>query len=368
MLVAVVVFLPCMGIGSLGVELSVSAESAIVMIAETQQVVYEKNAYEKRGIASTTKIMSSIIAIESGKLHYTTTVKAEDVSVEGTSSGLKAGDRVSLLSLVKGMLLSSGNDAANVTATMLAGDKQGFAELMNNKARVIGMKSTNFVNPSGLTEDSHYSTAYDMALLGSYAVKNSVFTSICSMQKCEISYGERGTATLCNHNKFLNMLDGAIGIKTGFTKASGRCLVTAVRRDGVTLVCVTLNAPDDWSDHKKLLENSFDKIQLLKVDLSLPLLIVVGSNKDIISTTIPREIIVPYVGEKPDVDVVIFAPHFLYSGVNKGDVVGSLRLYVNGVEFASDALLSNESAVVHNEPENKGFIEEFKEILRKGLS
>ena len=338
------------------------------MIADTRQLVFEKNAYEKRGIASTTKIMSSIIALESGKTHLTTTVKYEDIAVEGTSLGLKAGDKVSLMTLIKGMLLSSGNDAANVTATFVAGDKESFAKLMNDKAKEIGMNSTNFVNPSGLTEDGHCSTAYDMALLGSYAIKNSVFSSICSIKKCSISYGERGSATLYNHNKFLSYYDGAFGIKTGFTKAAGRCLVTAAQRDGVTLVCVTLDAPDDWHDHEKLMEHAFSRIQTYKHKMSTPRITVTGSDKTHISTDVSREIIIPYVGEIPQITTTFYIPSFLYAGVKKGDVVGEAVVSCNGKEMYRIPLISKENTDFKVITESNKPIDKFKEFLRKGLS
>ncbi len=365
---ALVVLLPYLSVGGKSVDISISADSAIVMIADTQQVIFEKNAHEKRGIASTTKIMSSIIALESGKNHLTTTVRYTDIAVEGTSLGLKAGDKVSLLTLVKGMLLSSGNDAANVTATFVAGGKESFAELMNSKAKSIGMTSTNFVNPSGLTEEGHYSTAYDMALLGSYAVKNPVFSSLCSMKSCGVSYGDRGSTTLYNHNKFLQMFDGAFGIKTGFTKASGRCLVTAAIRNGVTLICVTLNAPDDWRDHEKLMEYSFDQIKTFSLDVTSPPIEVTGGSKPIVSTTLSREIIIPYVYEKPQISTSFYVPGFLYAGIKTGDVVGHVSVSCEGKEMYSVPLISRENADVLAVDYKPKPSEKIKEILRKGLS
>lgn len=349
-------------------EVNISARCAVVMISDTSQVVFEKNSVEKRGIASTTKIMSSIVALESGKSHCTTVVKSEDIAVEGTSSGLREGDEVSLLALVRAMLLSSGNDAANVTATLVAGGKEPFAELMNDKARSIGMMSTHFVNSSGLTEEGHYSTAYDMALLGSYAIKNPAFSSICRMKSCSISYGERGSTTLYNHNKFLDMYDGAYGIKTGFTKASGRCLVTAAQRNGVTLVCVTLDAPDDWRDHEKLMDYSFEKIQTHRVNISAPSVVVTGSDKALVSTTVSREILVPYIGDIPQISTAIYIPHFVYAGVSCGDIVGSVVVFGNGREIYRVPLISKEDADIKQITEKDKPIEKIKEFLRKGLS
>jgi D-alanyl-D-alanine carboxypeptidase/D-alanyl-D-alanine carboxypeptidase (penicillin-binding protein 5/6) len=185
-----IISLTCMPVVASGADITVSAESAVVMIAHTGQIVYEKNAYEKRGMASTTKIMSSVVALEYGNLYSRINASLDDINVEGTALGLKEGDSIDLLSLVSGMLISSGNDSANVTATLVGGGKSGFVKLMNLKARELGMDSTQFMNPSGLTEEGHYSTAYDMARLGSYAIKNPIFRTICSSKKRVVSFGD----------------------------------------------------------------------------------------------------------------------------------------------------------------------------------
>lgn len=351
-------------------DIIVSAESAIVMIADTGQVVYEKNAYEKRGMASTTKIMSSIVALENGDLNSSVEVSYEDVSVEGTSLGLKAGDTVDLLSLVKGMLISSGNDSANVTATLVGSDRANFVRMMNDKARELGMKSTQFKNPSGLTEEGHYSTAYDMAVLGSYAIKNKIFLSICSSESCIVSFGDPVTErTIYNHNKFLQMFDGALGVKTGYTKASGRCLVTAAERNGVTLVAVTLNAPDDWNDHTAMLEYAFGQVKVFSPDIDCPEVRVVGSEKRFIKTCTTEKIIVPYCGELPRYSVDFYAYPFMYADVYINDYVGYMTITFSGGRSVTEPLVSAENAQAHL-PVNteKSIMEEFKEFLRKGLS
>ncbi|MBO5184216.1 MAG: D-alanyl-D-alanine carboxypeptidase, partial [Clostridia bacterium] len=161
----------------------ISAQSAVVLDARTNEIVYQKDAFEKRSMASTTKIMTAFLAIESGRLCDTVNITSEMTRAEGTSLGLHAGDKITLCDLVYGMMLESGNDAANAAALHLCGSFSSFAALMNERARQIGMKSTNFVTPSGLDDEEHYSTAYDMALLASYCVKNSVFRSVCSAKK-----------------------------------------------------------------------------------------------------------------------------------------------------------------------------------------
>lgn len=314
-------------------EPTISAGSAVVMVAATGEVLFEKDAYEKRGIASTTKIMTCITAMENAALSATTVVAAQDVAVEGTSMGLKAGDKVSLYTLLKGMLLESGNDAANVTATLVAGGKEPFAELMNFKAFQLGMSNTCFKNPSGLTEQGHYSCAYDMALLGSYAIKNNTFKNLCSVSKCEVAIGET-TRTLYNHNKLLSKYEGAFGIKTGFTKASGRCLVSAVERNGVVLVAVTLNAYDDWNDHIKLYDYCFALVSAKKADNPLKNVHphIVNSTKSSVNISLSEDVIIPYKAFVPRYTYNVYIPAFLYAPLNKGDYIGWVEVHtLNGI-------------------------------------
>ncbi len=347
----------------------VSARSAIVMVAATGQVLYEKNAYEKRGIASTTKILTCIAALENASLQSTTIASKEAVAVEGTSIGLKAGDKVSLSVLVKGMLLESGNDAANVTAELVSGTISSFSILMNKTADKIGMNNSFFKNPSGLTEDGHYSCAYDMALLGSYAVKNSVFSDICSQKSLKVSFGTpEKTRVLYNHNKLLSKYNGTFGIKTGFTKASGRCLVSAVKRNGVTLVCVTLNAYDDWNDHEKLYNYSFKKISQFKAEVNLKNLQipVVNSEKKAVSLKLSENIFIPFTDKKCDYTVTVCTPAFLYAGVKKGDYIGWVEVYTTGgILIDKKYLLSRDDAeaIEHNQNEKSKF-----ELINKILN
>lgn len=339
-------------------EPSLSAKSAILINALTNEVVYEKNAYERRGMASTTKIMTSLLALENGDLKKTIIARDRDVRIEGTSIGLKDGDKITLETLVIGMLLESGNDAANVTARAISGSREKFVSLMNKKARQIGMNNTSFKNPSGLTEDDHYSTAFDMALLGSYAIKNKKFRSICSTDSIRVAYGTpEYQRTFKNHNKLLTSCEGVFGIKTGFTKASGRCLVSAAERNGVTLVAVTLSAPDDWNDHRKLYEYGFGKVKAFYVDYSaqnvdIP---VVGSDNKRIKVKINTDL--SYTAEaKQETETILFCDNFLYAGVKKGDVVGSVKV------FSADKTLLCESDIISTENAPMNFVEKEKRL------
>ncbi|MDE7278802.1 MAG: D-alanyl-D-alanine carboxypeptidase [Oscillospiraceae bacterium] len=220
-----------------------SAKAAILIDAQTGTVIAEKNERQRLPMASTTKIMSALLLLESGDLDTQFKVDNNAIMVEGSSMGLCEDDIVTKRTLCYGMLLPSGNDAANQTAVMLAGSTEKFAEMMNSRAKEIGLEDTNFVTPSGLHDENHYSTAYDMAVLTREALKNEDFREICGTKRAKLKFGNPPYERwLVNTNKLLTMYDACIGVKTGFTDEAGRCLVSAAEKNGVTLICVTLNA------------------------------------------------------------------------------------------------------------------------------
>lgn len=346
------------------VQIDISASSAVLLVSGSNEVLFEKSAYEKRPMASTTKIMSSIIAIESGRLDEEITVTQEMTAVEGTSMGLLPNDRVSVSELVYGMLLSSGNDAANATAITIAGSTDAFVSMMNDKAKQIGMLSTHFVTPSGLDADDHYSTAYDMALLGSYAIENEQFLEICSSSSAVVDYGNPPyKRRLTNHNKLLKIYDGAIGIKTGFTKKSGRCLVSAAERDGVTLICVTLNDADDWNDHKKLLDYGFGIVKRYDNYQRDFLIGIVGGKEASANAQLQRT---PKIGIlNGQITQKVYIEHFLYAPVKKNDVVGYSQFYYQNGTLADTVPIIIKSDIGQNEYEEKAKISFIYRILRK---
>lgn len=230
-------------------ELSVSAVSALVVDADTGDVFYEKNADQRSLIASTTKIMTGLLACELCDLDAELPVPPDAVGVEGSSIYLQAGETVTVRTLLYGTLLQSGNDAATALAIAACGDVAAFVEHMNEKARVLGLSATHFANPHGLDSDENYSTARDLAKLACAALQNEAFAAAVATKTETV-----GGRCFVNHNKLLWRLEGACGVKTGFTKAAGRILVSAVKRGGRTLVAVTIHAPDDWNDHAKLYE------------------------------------------------------------------------------------------------------------------
>lgn len=332
-------------------DLKISAKSAVVICADTCEVVYAKNSTERLSMASTTKIMTVILALEYGAVDEPLTVTQEMIAVEGSSMGLQDGDSVSLKTLVKGMLLESGNDAANAVAYIIAGGLDSFVELMNVKAKEIGMYSTSFETPSGLDGDNHYSTAFDMAVLGAYAVKNPEFRSICSEVSDAVYYGNPPhRRVLTNHNKLLKLYDGAFGIKTGFTKKSGRCLVSSVNKDGKTLIAVTLNAPDDWNDHIKMYDYAFDRVNSYELyeDLTDISLKVVGGTKSKVLVEPSAAVSYTTVQNQLEYADKIYIKQFEYAPVYKGDIVGKIEFYNDDVKIGEVPICAKETVNIKN--------------------
>ena len=233
---------------------AVSAQKAYVLDAVSGRVLYEKDAASRSLIASTTKIMTALIVCEQCNVLDRMRIPKEAVGIEGSSMYLKEGEVLTLQELLYGLMLSSGNDAAVALAIYCGGTVEGFAEMMNDKAHILGLSGTHFENPNGLDSPGHYSTARDLAVLAAYAMENPIFYKTVSTKSVKV--GER---YLTNHNKLLWRLEGADGVKTGFTKAAGRILVSSATRDGRRIIGVTINAPDDWNDHCRLLEEGFSR-------------------------------------------------------------------------------------------------------------
>ena len=239
---------------------AVSARRAYAVDAVSGRVLYEKNPTERSLIASTTKIMTALIVCEQCNVLDRMRIPKEAVGIEGSSMYLKEGEVLTLQELLYGLMLSSGNDAAVALAIYCGGTVEGFVARMNDKARVLGLKDTHFANPNGLDAPDHYSSAADLAALGAYAMENPIFAKTVSTKTVQA-----GGRALRNHNKLLWLLPGAEGIKTGFTKAAGRILVSSAQRQGRRLVAATMDAPDDWRDHQALLEAGFADFRIVPI-------------------------------------------------------------------------------------------------------
>lgn len=311
---------------------TLSAESAIVMCADNGAVLFEKNADRQMAIASITKIMTALIALEYVQVNDRAVCFTEQMTAEGSSMYLKPGDTLRLSELVKGLMAVSGNDAANALAVGIAGSKENFAMMMNQKAALLGMTHTHFVTPSGLDDDNHYSTARDMALLCCYAMDQPQFARIVSQQSLTVSFvSPEGKQQYCkNHNRLLSLYPGCIGIKTGFTKKAGRTLTSCAEKNGVRLIAVTLNAPDDWNDHAALFDFGFSGTeQITPVHAAdrfqLP---VAGGECDTVTVKPSQERSLTRIINDPDSpETVLYLPRFIYAPVPAGTVVGEAVIY-----------------------------------------
>ncbi len=313
----------------------VSAASAVLMDASSGRVLYEKDAHTQRLIASTTKLMTALVAVESTELDKVITMKPE-YQAEGSSMYLRFGEELKLEELLYGLLLASGNDAALAIAGGCGGDVETFVGWMNDKAAELGMEDTHFVNPNGLDHEEHYSSAYDLALLGRAVLENETLSKLVSTRSITVA-----GRSLSNHNKLLWRYEGCTGMKTGYTDAAGRTLVSSARRDGQELICVTLKAPDDWSDHAKLLDYGFQNWPnklLARAGKDFRTLPVMGSLLSQVSVVTDRDLSYP-LSKEERVQVRITLPDRVEAPVEKGTIAGKLSFRVGETTVGETYLL-----------------------------
>ena len=311
MLVAVLLF-PCKA-------QAISAQKAILLDATTGRILYQKDADSKALIASTTKIMTALIICEQCNVLDRMRIPKEAVGIEGSSIYLQEGEVLTIQDLLYGMMLHSGNDAAVALAIYCGGTVEGFAELMNDKARRLGMANTHFVNPNGLDAPGHYSTAKDMAVLAAYAMENPIFAQTVSTKT--VTAGKR---MLRNHNKLLWRVDGADGVKTGFTKAAGRILVSSATRNGRRLISVTINDGNDWVDHAKLFDDGFSKYsiqQIIKKDAYLGSTEIAGGESGVVGLYAAEDFFYALASDE-DADIILQGIGFVYAPVACGQTAG----------------------------------------------
>lgn len=335
---------------------TVSALAAVLISADTGEIIYSVNCDKKLPMASTTKIMTTLLLIESGNLDEEFVVDSEAIKVEGSSMGLVEGDTVTKYALCCGMLLPSGNDAANASAVKIAGSIEAFAELMNKRAAEIGMTKSFFVTPSGLDGTGHGASAFDMALLAREALKNDIFREICSKETVKLSFGNPPyDRWLKNTNKLLSMYDGVYGVKTGFTDEAGRCLVSACERDGKNLICVTLNDKNDWQDHIAMYNYGFKQVHLL--DYELPECFssdVVGG--DVSSINMKSENTIPICTlnlNKEDFSFKVESAPFLYAPIDEGQQTGTLEITYKNRSVAETPLFAAQSCEYKKVPKKQ---------------
>lgn len=343
-----------------------SARSYVLFCCDNGQVLLSDNMNTPMGMASTTKIMSALITLEYAQRDDKVVEFTSDMTAEGSSMYLKAGDKVRLSDLAAGMMTVSGNDAANAAAVAVAGSTEDFVQMMNNRAKEMGMKNTNFVNPSGLPDDNHYSTAYDMALLMSQALKNKSFAELSAKKSVQVDFvnppAQRVTYT--NHNKLLWRYEYCTGGKTGYTKSDGRCLVTCAVRGNLQLVAVTLNAPQDWADHTALYEYGFANFKAVLPFESCEIysVRVASSDKESIRA-VPecKEIIVLESADADRVKITVYMQPFAFAPVSKGQVLGKVVCTLDDEVINETDILASESAEYKG---TSGILRFFRSLFR----
>ena len=330
---------------------AVSARRAYVLDAVSGRELFARNEDQRSLIASTTKIMTALIICEQCNVLDRMRIPKEAVGIEGSSMYLKEGEVLTLQELLYGLMLSSGNDAAVALAIYCGGTVEGFAELMNDKARILGLTGTHFENPNGLDSPGHYSTARDLAVLAAYAMKNPIFYKTVSAKNVKV--GER---CLTNHNKLLWKLEGADGVKTGFTKAAGRILVSSATRQGRRIIGVTIDAPDDWNDHCQLLNDGFTRYQnrqIVRAGQCVGTLAVLGGESHRVQVLAAENFSYALAqGESPV--LVLTGPGFVYAPAVEGADAGFAYVLINGNAIGKVSVVFGDT-VEQNATEQKGF-------------
>ncbi|MEG2000765.1 MAG: D-alanyl-D-alanine carboxypeptidase family protein [Evtepia sp.] len=319
-----------------------SATSAILMDADSGRVLYEKNPNEKRLIASITKLMTALIAVETeDDLMIPVKIKKEWTQIEGSSLYLRAGETLSLKTLLYGLLLQSGNDAAVAIAGFCAGDVDTFVSEMNERAQQIGMEHTHFANPNGLNDPDHYSTAADMAKLARVCIQNSNIASVVATKSISLE-----GRSFVNHNKLLWQYKDCIGMKTGFTQMAGRTLVSAAKRGDQTLIVVTLDDANDWNDHKTLFDYGFETYPqhlFCRAGKQLRRIPVEGSLIRSVPILLYEDIAYPMAeSDKPTISLLL--PATVSAPIKEGTIAGQITCTLNGTIVADSYLIYGASA------------------------
>ena len=343
-----VLLLPCHARG-------VSAQKAIVTDAQTGRVYFEKDADSRSLIASTTKIMTALVVCQQCNVLDRVKIPKEAVGIEGSSIYLREGEILTVQELLYGLMLHSGNDAAVALAIYCGGTVEGFVELMNDKARQLGLTGTHFDNPHGLDSPEHYSTARDLAVLAAHAMQNPIFAQTVATKNIRI-----GQRSLQNHNKLLWRLEGADGVKTGFTKAAGRILVSSAARNGRRVICVTINDGNDWVDHATLLENALSRYTLQEIVFEgscLGTAEIIGGQAERVQLLAAEDFSYP-LAQDEDPYILLGAPGFCYAPVAQGQSAGYAYVYIGDACIGKVAMIYGQT-VEQEKTEKKHFWEKW---------
>jgi len=335
---------------------ALSAKSSILIDANTGRVLMSENSKERLGPASTTKIMTAIVAIENGGQDGIVTVSANAAGIEGSSIYLKQDEKIRLKDLLFGLMLGSGNDAGTAVAEHIAGNTENFALLMQQKVKDLGLCDTSFTNPHGLDDNDHYTTAFDLAQITRYALLNKTFSEIVSTRiKTVYSdlHGEVITKTFSNHNKMLSLYRGCVGVKTGFTKKTGRCLVSAVQKDGLKLIAVSLSAPDDWNDHAQMMDYGFLHYKLkcpVKTGDYIKSVPLIGADADKISLYARSDLF--FAAKDNEKARILYSgmPNFIKAPVYQGQCYGTADIFIGKEKIKTTDLIAMEDIPALEKP------------------
>lgn len=333
------------------IALAEARSSSITIECRTKKILNGENINARLPMASTTKVMTALIACESDRLDEMVSIPDAAVGIEGSSIYLRKGEKMTLRDLVYGLMLRSGNDSAVAIAITLGESVENFAQMMNSKVQELGLKDTHFVNPHGLEAEGHYTSAYDLACIAATALQNEEFCKIVAtkMHTIPSSDIEHEPRYIANKNKLLSMFDGAIGVKTGFTKAAGRCFVGAAQRNGLTLVNVVLNHPDMWNDCMRGMEDGFancKNVEIAPADVCLARLAVNGKD-DGLGVFIKNSVVYPFVnGEINELEFLFKPDNNLFGTIKKGDKVGVLEIYDDKRLIFTENIYSMEDIII----------------------
>lgn len=327
---------------------AVSAKSAILMDCTSGRILFNKEPDKRSLIASTTKIMTAILVCEQCNVLDRMRIPKEAVGIEGSSMYLQEGEILTIQELLYGMMLHSGNDAAVALALYCGGTLEGFVQMMNDKAKTLGLTNTHFENPNGLDGENHYSSARDLALLASYAMKNPIFSKIVSTKNIKV-----GDRYLRNHNKLLWQLEGAEGVKTGYTKAAGRILVSSTVRMGRRLVAVTIHDPNDWQDHAQLINDAFlqyEQKEIISKNQILGYAEIAGGAMGRVSL-LAAEQFCYCLSPKEKPEIYLSPPGFVYAPVAKDQCAGFAQIYLNNHWIGNVEMIYGQTVEQDTQPE-----------------
>ena len=342
-----------------------SARAATLYEPKSGRFLYSHNEDTRLAMASTTKIMTALVAAQKLSPDETVIIPKEAVGTEGSSAYLTEGEELTVKELLYALLLRSANDASVSLAIHTSGSVESFALLMNEKADALGLKDTNFTNPHGLPDEEHFTSAHDLAIIAAEALKDPLISEICATQKAVIT-SNTSTRTFLNHNKLLHLYDGCVGVKTGFTKAAGRCLVGAALRDGVTLISVTLNAPDDWNDHKRLFDLGFEltesRLLARRGEYSYSLPVIGADGAAAVKAELSSDVraVLLKTDKAPAADVRL--SRYFTAPIEAGQKLGEVIFTLDGKVIARGELTAKESVP---KAKKKGFLAKIKDFFKK---